>query len=111
MLTEKLLGLLTALARGTSRGMIQWQELQDSEMFRANVHPGMVRIGKSGDETGKQGYILWVIAASGVIVGEIEIFEDEPQFTIMEELYKTARLKARGGDFLIDQMMQSLPSS
>ena len=111
MLKEKLLGLLTALARGTSRGMIQWQELPDSEMFRAYVNPGMVRIGKCGEGTGKRGYILWVIDASGVIVGEIEIFEDEPQFTIIEDLYMTARLKARGGDSLIDQMIFFLPEA
>ena len=111
MLKEKLLGLLTALARGTSRGMIQWQELPDSEMFRAYVNPGMVRIGKSDVESNKRGYILWVIDASGVIVGELEISEDEPQFAVIEDLYMTARLKARGGDFLIDQMIGAFPPS
>jgi hypothetical protein len=107
MINEKLLGLLKALQRGTSVGHVPWQDLPEDEMFLAQIGPGIVRVGKFsiGD---RKGYTLWVFGVGGVIVAELEVFEGDPNFPLIEDVYASARLWVRDGEQLIDRMITQL---
>jgi hypothetical protein len=107
MINEKLLGLLKALQRGTSVGHVPWQDLPEDEMFLAQIGPGIVRVGKFsiGD---RKGYTLWVFGVGGVIVAELEVFEGDPNFHLIEDIYASARLWVRDGEQLIDRMITQL---
>jgi hypothetical protein len=107
MATDKMVQLLGALKAGTDNRQIIWQDLPEEEMFRAHIVGGMVRIGKS--ESGVNGYKLWLMVPGGAIAWEIGINAGEPYFDLIEDIYMSARLAARGGDALIDRILQLFP--
>jgi hypothetical protein len=107
MATPKLVELLKALSKGTAGKQIWWEDLPDEEMFRAHVAGGMVRIGKS-DSADLRGYTLWLIGPGGVIAGEFEIRENDPNYPLIEDVYTSARMSARGGDQLVDAIIRQL---
>jgi hypothetical protein len=76
-------------------------------MYRARVADGMIRIG-TFLQASRTGYTVWVIGPGGTIVREVDIPVDDPHFALIEDIYATARHKARGGDQLIDSMIAAL---
>jgi hypothetical protein len=107
MATGKLVQLLTALKLGTEKGRVQWQDLSDEDMFRAHVGGGMVRIGRT-EAPDRRGYKLWLLGYAGSIAGELEIYPGEPHYELIQDVYSSARLAARGGDRLVDSIIRIL---
>jgi hypothetical protein len=107
MATNKMLELLGALKSGTEAHRVTWQDLPEEDMFRAHIGVGMVRLGKA-ETPGTLGYKLWLMAPGGAIVGELEVNRGEPAYDLIEDVYMSARLAARGGEQLLDQMIQLL---
>lgn len=104
MANSKLARLLGALKTGTEANRVTWEDLPDEEMFRARVFGGLVRVGQT-DTPGARGYKLWLIGAGGLIAGEFEVMAGEPEYELIRDVYNAARLAARGGDELIDNII------
>ena len=109
MASDKFMTLLRALKKGTDNKKVCWEDLPDDEMFRAQAGGGFVRIGTSAlASTTRKGYSLWLIGLDGAIVAEIDYFPDDQGYGLIEDLYQTARLVARGGDQMVDSIIRQL---
>jgi hypothetical protein len=110
MTRDKLIELLQGLKAATEQSKLQWQDLPDEEMFRAHVGSGMVRIGRS-TVANHQVFTLWVMSPTGAIAAQLDIWDNdiESDFKLIETVYSLARLAARGGDSLLDSMLNNLP--
>ena len=109
MAAEKFVQLLRALKRGTDEKRVVWEDLPDEEMFRAHVSGGMVRIGMSElSSTTRKGYTLWLIGPGGAIAAEVDFFPGESGYETIEDVYQSARLVARNGDWMVDNIIRTL---
>ena len=107
MASQRFLDLLQALKHGTEGNQIFWEDLPDEEMFRTQVGGGLVRIGRVEGGSGR-GYALWLIGQGGAVAAEVEFYPGEPGYGLIEDVYSSARLRARGGDMLIDNIIRQL---
>ena len=82
----------------------------DEDMFRTHIGRCLIRIGKA-DNGLKKGYALWLIGNGGSIAAEAEFYPDEPGYEFIEDLYTSARLSTRGGEQLIDNIIDLLNPS
>jgi hypothetical protein len=105
MATQKIVELLNALMVGTEKRQVFWEDLPDEDMFRTHVGGGLIRIGRTED---KKGYALWLMGHGGAIVAEASFLPSEPGFQLSEEVYSSARLAARGGNELLDNIIRQL---
>src|SRR5438270_24700 len=110
MASEKYVQMLKALKKGTEEKRLHWEDLPDEDMFRAQAGGGLVRIGPAGDQD-RKGYTLWLIGHGGTIAAEVNFFQGDAGFEAIEEVYSTARLAARGGDRMIDQIIAMYATS
>lgn len=53
-------------------------------------------------------YSLSLIGIGGSIAAEEEFFPVSTGYDLMEDLYRSARMVARGGDFLVDSIIREL---
>ena len=107
MPATKLIELLRALQVGTQEKRIVWEDLPDEDMFRGQVAGAFVRLGKT-EKRFQRGYALWLIGPGGAVVAEAEYYPDDDGYEVIEDVYATARLSARGGDQLLAQMIRKL---
>lgn len=107
MASEKILNLIRALKKGTEEKRVHWQDLPDEQMFRTQMAGGLVRVGIiEVDE--RTGYSLSLIGIGGSIAAEEEFFPVSTGYDLMEDLYRSARMVARGGDYLVDSIIREL---
>ena len=109
MATDKFVQLVRALKTGTDEKRVNWEDLPDEEMFRTRQGGGLIRIGKSElASTTRKGYTLWLIGAAGAIAAEVDFFPGDAGYEEIEHLYQTARLVARGGAAMVDNIIRML---
>ena len=107
MASQKIIDLLRALKHGTETRQVHWEDLPDEEMFRTQLGGGLIRIGLVA-EGAQSGYRLTLLGINGSIAAETTFYRGEAGYDLIEELFDAARLKARGGDFIIDNILQQL---
>lgn len=105
MASPKILDLLNALRVGTSNRQVFWEDLPDEDMFRTQIAGGLIRIGKTED---KKGYTIWLMGHGGAVAAEATFFQRDTGYDIIEDVYASARLVARGGDALLDNIIRQL---
>lgn len=111
MINEKFIQLLVILKNETAQRRLKWEYLPDEGMVRARITPGAVRIGKA-DVSSEPTFQLWLINDRGDLVAEWEVRpDDEKAFNLIREVFTTANLVARGGERLLDEIIQSHPIS
>lgn len=110
MASQKFIDLLKALQVGTAKKQVFWEDLPDEDMFRTHIGGGLIRLGRAEDGT-RKGYALWLIGHGGAIAAEVEFYPGEAGYELIEDVYSTARLAARGGDMLIDNIIRQLSTA
>ncbi|HXD84998.1 MAG TPA: hypothetical protein VN641_00785 [Urbifossiella sp.] len=109
MATQQFVQLLSALKKGTDERRVHWEDLADEDMFRTRQGGGLIRIGQSSlASTTRKGYTLWVIGPAGEIVAEIDFFPEDAGYDLIEDLYHSARLQARGGQQIVENIIRTL---
>jgi hypothetical protein len=107
MASQKIIDLLKALKLGMESGRVRWEDLPDEEMFRTQMGGGLVRIGKADEESGR-GYTLSLIGHNGRIAAEVNFYPNDPGYELIDDVFSSARLAARGGEQIIDNIIRQL---
>jgi hypothetical protein len=110
MASAKIIDLLKALKVGTDTKQLYWEDLPDEETFRTQIGGGLVRIGMATNSS-RRHYTLALVGINGGIAAEIDFSPDEPGYELIEEVYTSARLAARGGELIIDNIIRQLNPS
>jgi hypothetical protein len=104
MFPAKFLEVLQTLKTGTEKNRLMWQDLPDEEMFRTPIAGGLVRIGKIKDGV-KTGYTFFLTGNTGSIAAELEFWPGDEGYELIQDIYTSARLAARGGTQMIDMII------
>ena len=107
MIDETVVELLHGLKSATGANRIRWENLPDEEMFRTTLPDGLIRIGETSTDDEKA-YTLWIMDDMSFIVDVVTIHSDDPQFPLMELVYRLARLAARNGKSVMQRMVKTL---
>jgi hypothetical protein len=106
---EKMVSLLQKLYQRTSEGRVPWQETEMPEVFQAAFPGYAVRIHHDPDSGD---IVLSLFNEEGAQIEEVtdEDIKNELQnsFTLMKDLYDTARRTAMGVEEALDKILAEL---
>ncbi|HVA47196.1 MAG TPA: hypothetical protein VNH11_12580 [Pirellulales bacterium] len=113
MATNKLTEFLHRVLRQTLGGEISWKETADEDTFLAEFHNGAVLIARKERPMPDDAPVSSVryleatlLNKQGKIVEEFVPQEDDVDW--MTDLYDHARLSARSGDSVIDELLKEV---
>ena len=113
MASNRLYNLILKLIPPTKEGKIIWQPTAKEGVFRVALGEGLVRI-ESGlkDEEAKPWYAVYLVSRKGQTIDEIiaddSTFQDPDEYTLLADLYTSARLSAFNADAVIDSMLRDI---
>jgi hypothetical protein len=113
MTAGKILALLRALQKATDQGKVTWEGTAADHVFRVWVGDRMVKIGEfvnsaEGEgNTGRPCYRAWVLNSLDEVVDAMEC-SGGAEFVVLEQLFQSARRRARNSDQVLDEMLKAL---
>jgi hypothetical protein len=110
MSNEKLINLVRRLSLSTSEGVINWGATEKSGVFQSSLAGYAVRVDarKSKVHAGENEYFITIIDPFGDVVEEMGDEEFDGGYSIMKNLYDSARRESLGVDKAIDEILKDL---
>ena len=102
--------LLLRLLDQTKAGKVTWEDLGNTssiDMYRARVGAGFIRIGRDQDHS-SDGVEVTILNENGLMVSEFELSPIAQDFALGKELLEWARIASRGGESVVEDMLEAL---
>jgi len=102
--------LLLRLLEQTKAGKVRWEDLGNTssiDMYRARVGAGFIRIERDQEHTSNE-VVVTILNENGLMVSEFELSPIAQDFAVGKELLEWARIASRGGESVVEDMLEAL---